>query len=152
LQSTGQGALTFLWTIVSRPPGSTCVLAQNNTASVTLTPDLWGTYAISLIATDDHGRSSEPDEVVVDVVPISTTIQVTLAWDPSISEAVLGYKVYYGTASRSYAHVFDAGNLTTYTVPGLIRGVQYYFAVTAYASSEESAFSNEVSYVRPVTD
>lgn len=149
-QSTGQGALTFLWTIVNRPPDSMSALVPNNTVGINFTPDSLGTYTISLMVTDDQGRSSEPDEVVVDVVSISTTVQVTLAWDPSISETVLGYRVYYGTASRNYAHVLDAGNVTTYTVPGLVRGVQYYFAVTAYASSEESAFSNEVSCIRPV--
>ena len=67
-----------------------------------------------------------------------------LTWDPN-ADAVAGYKVYYGTASRTYGTPIDVGNQTTYTVTGLIPGT-FYFAVTAYNSARtESGFSNEVS-------
>ncbi len=73
--------------------------------------------------------------------------QVTLAWDPETDPSVAGYKVYYGTASRSYQYNNDAGKNTTSTVSNLPTGTTYYFSVTAYDTTGiESGYSNEVSY------
>lgn len=72
---------------------------------------------------------------------------VTLAWDPSASTNVAGYKVYYGNSSRTYGAPITVGKQTTYTVTGLGSGT-WYFAVTAFAADgSESDFSNEVSQV-----
>lgn len=72
--------------------------------------------------------------------------QVTLTWDPVSHSSLQGYKVYYGTASRKYTASIDVKNVTTYTINGLNEGAMYYFAATAYSSSEESALSDEVTY------
>jgi hypothetical protein len=73
-------------------------------------------------------------------------VKVTLAWDPNTETDLAGYKVYVGTASRTYTTTLDVGNVTTCTVNGLVPGQVYYFAVTAYDTSRnESTFSNEVS-------
>ncbi len=74
----------------------------------------------------------------------------TLSWTAPGGANVVGYRVYYGTASGSYRQALgaglDTGNGTTYVVTGLPRGYMYYFAVTAVAAGgEESAFSNEAS-------
>ena len=70
---------------------------------------------------------------------------VTLAWDANTETDLAGYKVHYGTSSRTYTQVIDVGNVTTYTVTALATGT-YYFAVTAYNTSRaESDYSNEVS-------
>jgi hypothetical protein len=70
---------------------------------------------------------------------------VSLAWDASVSEGILGYKVYTGLASRTYRVPITIGNQTTYTVMGLLPGATWYFAVTAYdAAGNESDYSNEV--------
>ena len=70
---------------------------------------------------------------------------VSLAWDPSISPNISGYKVYVGTSSRYYNAPITIGNQTTYTVTGLTNGT-YYFAVTAFdIDGNESDYSNEVS-------
>ena len=80
------------------------------------------------------------------------TATVTLAWDPSPSPTVAGYNVYYGTASLAYTYEQSAGAATSATVPGLLPGTTYYFAVTALdAAGDESIFSNEVSYTVPGT-
>ena len=55
-----------------------------------------------------------------------------------------GYKIHYGSHSRNYSVVVDAGNLTSHTVTGLAAG-DYYFALTAYNRlGLESSFSQEV--------
>src|SRR5437867_17501 len=77
---------------------------------------------------------------------LSSAAQVTLAWDPNTEPDLAGYKLYYGTSSGSYQFSVDVGNLTSYTLSGLLEGRIYYFAATAYNSSlGESGFSNEVS-------
>ena len=72
--------------------------------------------------------------------------QVTLDWDAN-TDPVAGYKIYYGSASRSYQVVIDAGNNTTLTISNLQDDSTYYFAATAYNTSGiESVYSNEVRY------
>jgi hypothetical protein len=74
---------------------------------------------------------------------------LTLTWDSSPSPEIVGYRLYYGTASGDYTNSIATGNLTATTVSGLSAGVTYYFAVTAFtADGLESDFSNEVSYTR----
>lgn len=73
--------------------------------------------------------------------------QVTLMWDPNSESDLVGYRIYYGIASRSYDNVIDVGNTETCTVTGLIPEVTYYFAATAYNTSElESDYSNEIEH------
>ena len=75
---------------------------------------------------------------------------LTLAWDPNTEDDLAGYKVYYGTRSRDYDYVIDVGNVTQYTVTSLESEKRYYFAVTAYDTSEnESSFSEEVTGEAP---
>ncbi len=78
--------------------------------------------------------------------------QVTLAWDPESESGLAGYKVHYGTVSRSYSFTADAGNQTAAIITGLTAGVTYYFAATAYdTGGSESAPSNEVIYTVPTS-
>lgn len=79
----------------------------------------------------------------------------TLSWSPVAGDQTLaGYRVYYGTAPRSYFQArgngLEVGDATTYTVTGLNSATTYYFAVTAYDwALNESAFSNEAVKVLP---
>ena len=73
--------------------------------------------------------------------------QVTLEWDPNTESDLAGYRVYYGTASRSYSNSTDVGNKTIHRISDLNDGTTYYFAVTAYDSSDnESSYSAELVY------
>jgi hypothetical protein len=74
--------------------------------------------------------------------------QVTLAWDSNSETSLAGYKVYHGTASRTYGTPIDVGNVTTYTITGLNDGQSFFFAATAYDTlGNESGYSNEVKKV-----
>jgi hypothetical protein len=71
---------------------------------------------------------------------------VTLAWDASASTNVAGYRVYYGTNSRAYFCVTNAGLVLTQAVV-LPHSGRWFFAATAYDTSGlESDFSSEVSW------
>jgi len=70
--------------------------------------------------------------------------EIRLAWDPNTEPDLAGYKVYYGTATRTYTTSINVGNVTNYTLT-LTQGQIYYIAVTAYdTSNNESGYSNEV--------
>jgi len=81
--------------------------------------------------------------------------ELILMWDPPTSNEdgspltdLAGYKLYYGTSSGVYGTNLDIGNDITYKLSNLEDGISYYFAVTAYDTSDnESNFSNEVSKV-----
>ncbi len=73
------------------------------------------------------------------------TISVTLEWDPSPDDRVVGYRIYYGNASRKYAVSLDVGPKTTFTLETLSGKKPWYFAVKAYdAEGNFSDYSNEV--------
>ena len=75
---------------------------------------------------------------------------VALAWMPSSSTNVVGYKIYYGTASQNYDSSVEVGNTNVATISGLVEGTTYYFAAIAVDSAgEESPFSNEAVYTVP---
>jgi Putative Ig domain len=79
---------------------------------------------------------------------------VTLSWQAPTENAdgsalvdLKGYKVHYGSASKTYSDTIQVANpgLTTFVVQNLNAG-KYYFAVTAYNSTgQESSLSPEVS-------
>ena len=47
---------------------------------------------------------------------------ITLAWNPSASADVTGYKIYYRTSSGSAQETLDVGKVTNATVPSLKEG------------------------------
>jgi fibronectin type 3 domain-containing protein len=86
------------------------------------------------------------------ITQTGATGSVTLAWneptaymDGTPASGTIGYKVYYGTAPRTYANVVDVKNMTSCSIGALSSGRTYYFAITAYdATGIESDYSNEL--------
>jgi hypothetical protein len=71
--------------------------------------------------------------------------QVTLAWDRNTQPGITGYKVYWGPHASEFPYSMDVGDVTTYTVTGLVSGETVCFAATDYTDSElESGYSNVV--------
>jgi hypothetical protein len=92
-------------------------------------------YAISLMAL-----------LVLMPAGLAAAAEVRLNWDPNQQTDLAGYKIHYGTKSRTYSNTIDVGNRTSYSVTGLAPGGTYFFAATAYnAKGGESSYSNEVS-------
>jgi hypothetical protein len=74
---------------------------------------------------------------------------ITLAWDANTETDIAGYKIYYGTVSRTYANSINVGNFTSCTL-SLTEGRTYYFVATAYNTDGlESDYSSEISYYIP---
>ncbi|HVV01137.1 MAG TPA: Ig-like domain-containing protein [Verrucomicrobiae bacterium] len=70
---------------------------------------------------------------------------LTFAWD-AVDTPGVGYRLYQGTASRSYTKTIDAGANTQVTASNLTPGVKYYFSVVAYTSTTQSDYSTEIAY------
>jgi hypothetical protein len=82
--------------------------------------------------------------------PVLRGSSVIMAWTPSPDANIAGYNIYYGVASQTYTEMISTGNLTNATVSGLVAGVTYYFAATAYDDlGQESDYSDEISYLVP---
>ena len=104
-------------------------------------------YSYNVDAIDAVGNASS-----VSAAAAATTLApntATLAWNAVTHPNLSGYRVYYGTASGTYIQapgsgLIVAGNVTTLTVTGLASGTRYFFAATAFdTSNNESSFSNE---------
>jgi len=68
----------------------------------------------------------------------------TISWKANTESDLSGYRIYYGTASRSYGPPVAAGKVTQYTLANLTDGKTYYFGVTAFDfSGNESGYSAE---------
>jgi len=88
--------------------------------------------------------------------PTNATGSVSLAWnapttsvDGTMATDLVGFKVYYGTASKTYTHIIDVKNVPSCTINALPPAT-YYFAITAYDSSGiESDYSTELSKTIP---
>ncbi len=75
---------------------------------------------------------------------------VAMGWNPSPDPRATGYYLCWGLSAATCTNALDVGNATNATVAGLVQGVTYYFAVTAYdAVGDSSPPSNEISYSPP---
>src|SRR5437867_3915450 len=86
-------------------------------------------------------------------IPLSgfALTSITVAWDPSASPNVTGYKVYYGAATGTYTNTVSVGNTTNTTLSGLVEGTTYYLSATALDNlGQESDLSPEISYLVPL--
>lgn len=90
-----------------------------------------------------RAAAAQPFLVVSNPSPV-----VMLAWDPPVPPTTVSfYRVYYGTASRSYTTVTNVGTATNITITLSTRGATYFFAVTDTDSTGlQSPFSNEVTF------
>jgi hypothetical protein len=128
--------------------------ASTGTLTGTPTASQVGTYKGITIAALVGGKTATLPAFSIVVTEGNAQSNVTLSWDAPTLNAdgstladLKGYKVHYGSASKSYSDTIQVTNpgLTTYVVENLAAG-KYYFAVTAYNSAgQESSLSSEVS-------
>jgi hypothetical protein len=78
--------------------------------------------------------------------------EVILSWNANSEGDLSGYRIYYGSSSRSYGAPINAGNVTSHTLTGLNPLRTYFYGVTAYdLHNHESGYSTEVSGVFPLS-
>jgi chitodextrinase len=122
-------------------------LGSSNTAfqDTGLSPSTSYSYVVDAVDAAGNASGISNAASAMTLAPDTATLQ----WDAVLFPTLSGYRVYYGTSPGNYQQAagsgIDAGNVTTFRVTGLSGGTRYYFAVTAYDSSNnESGYSNEV--------
>lgn len=80
--------------------------------------------------------------LILPVAPASAEVifrTVTIAWDPSPTPGIVGYRLRYGTTRGDYSRVIETGALSA-DIPNVIDGTTYFFLISAYNElGEESA-------------
>jgi hypothetical protein len=145
---------TLTFAIANRP-----AWASFNTATGQLsgTPSsaYGGTTASNIVISVSDGTvSASLPAFAISVAAPPTTGSVTLSWTPPTTNSdgsplvdLAGYRIVYGTASRSYTQSLTIGSpaVASASIEGLAQGT-WFFAVKAYtAAGVESDLSNEAS-------
>ncbi|MCP5005076.1 MAG: hypothetical protein GY941_14250 [Planctomycetes bacterium] len=105
-----------------------------------------GVHTVTVTISD--GSLTDSQDVAVTVN--DGTAQVAFEWAPNTEENLVGYNLYVGRSTGTYDYHVEVGNQTAYTISGLVKGIRYYFALTAYESQNESDFSEELDVYIPV--
>lgn len=78
--STGGAIKTYRWSVDTRPAGSRATPDSPDSAATDFTPDVAGTYSVTLQATDGGGRSGIiHTPIIVTRHPVSVTVNVNVA-------------------------------------------------------------------------
>jgi beta propeller repeat protein len=81
--------LTYYWSIVSKPLGSVATIANPQLKDISFTPDLPGTYTLSLVTVDAMGIPSEADEVIITAQRSQQAADILAFFDQSVSNGTL---------------------------------------------------------------
>lgn len=85
--ASGGGALSFAWTLSSRPSGSSATLASPSSAMPGLVADVAGTYVACLTVTDGNGCVSSADCISIEAKAAALRVEVT--WDQADTDVDL---------------------------------------------------------------
>jgi hypothetical protein len=121
----GGGTLTYQWTLTARPAGSSLSIGSPTTQNITFTPDVAGTYGVTLRVTDAAGNSSQ-QVATINVGPVAPVAIVDL---PQTS-VLLG-----GTVHISAASSYDPDELP----------ITYSWSVDSRPSGSTAAISGPTS-------
>ena len=86
--------------------------------------------------------------IILGLLLLPTMVKaVCVRWSPVLESDLSGYKIYYGTQSRSYTTVIDVGKVEEYEICDLEPGQTYYFVLTSYDNwYNESGYSVEMVF------
>ncbi len=82
--------LTYRWSLVSKPDGSTTALERARTERPSFWADLTGTYEVELVVIDSLGLESKPEKVLIEALP-TNAIRIELTWDHPDSDLDLHF-------------------------------------------------------------
>jgi hypothetical protein len=71
-------ALSYAWTVLSKPAGSTAVLLNPSASAPTITPDLSGVYTIQLVVDDGFSTSAPSVMLITSITPLLYAERITM--------------------------------------------------------------------------
>jgi beta-glucanase (GH16 family) len=71
-------------------------------------------------------------------IPSGSTNTISVAWTPSASLGVTGYRVFYGDVGGTTTNTTDLGNVTSAAISGLASGVTYFVSIITLSPNGES--------------
>jgi arylsulfatase A-like enzyme len=110
--------LTFNWQLVTQPNNSLAMLNNSTSAQITLTPDLDGSYEISLIVNDGTDESSA-DSIII--TANTAAVSANLSYKIVDTGQTLCYSSSNGLTENCIGSGYDgdyAGNQPNYTLSG----------------------------------
>ncbi|HEY3411855.1 MAG TPA: PKD domain-containing protein [Armatimonadota bacterium] len=108
--STGVPALTYAWTMVSMPDGSTSVIANPGTASPSFTPDRPGAYVVQLTITDGTGTIAAA-QVTIHATDSVSALRIAGGLATSTPADMAAMDVESGGISAGHIDIVDAVRL-----------------------------------------
>jgi CxxC motif-containing protein (DUF1111 family) len=84
--------------------------------------------------------------------PTGIRDSLTVAWDPSPSPGVLGYRLLYGTSPGNLDQSIDLGLVPFVTLPGLTPNQTYYLTVIAYSVDGNGPIGTSTLASQPETE
>jgi len=143
------------FTIANKPSWAAFNATTGLLSGTPAASDVGAFAGIEIAATDGKDVTALPVfTIIVNAATTSGQKSVALSWTPPTQNAdgstltdLSGYKIHYGTASKSYEKsvAVNTAGVTSYQLDGLPAG-KVYFAMTAVnASGAESDFSSEVA-------
>lgn len=146
---------TISFTIANKPNWATFNAATGLLSGTPTGTDV-GTFAgIEIAATDGKDVTSLPEfTITVSNEAVAGAKSVALSWTPPTQNAdgstltdLSGYKIHYGTASKSYSKslAVNTAGVTSYQIDNLPEGKLYFAMTSVNASGAESDFSSEVA-------
>jgi hypothetical protein len=144
---------TVTFTIANKPKWAAFDPATGLLSGTPAAADAGAYSGIEIAATDGEAVTALP-AFNITVAAGVTAKTVSLAWTPptqnddgSTLTDLSGYKIHYGTASKSYSQSLPVENagLTRYDIDTLPKGTIYIAMTAVNAAGAESDFSSEVS-------
>ncbi len=80
--------ITFMWTIIAKPEGSSATLSDPTLPGPTFVADVYGDYTISLVVTDEFGLASQPDTVTLSLANVKPVANAGGNQAVSVGDAV----------------------------------------------------------------
>lgn len=129
------------------------ILAPSQTATLAVTYLPASVSSASGNLSISNSATTSPIKITVTGSGVQSAPQsVSLGWQPSVSQGVIGYYVYRGTISGGPYAVLNASadSSTQYTDSTVLSGGTYYYVVTsADSNNTQSGFSAQVKAVIP---
>ncbi len=110
--------LSFLWSLLSTPEGSTAMIGNPTVVNPVFTPDLAGAYVIQLVVNDGRVNGA-PDNVVITATPLSVTVpNVTGMAQAGAQSAIVAASLAVGGVTSANSDTVAAGNVITQNPAG----------------------------------